>query len=219
MLEKACIDVSSEACFSVKMICIASNVAEADRAIGQFQTQSFREKSLLLLLDFNAGVETILNKAGTEFGNVTIFHLNSALTLDYKMAELVDTTHVAFMNTDNHYGEHFLTDLAHAAIYTDANVIGKAAFFRLAGDELKIVDGEEYRFTNLIFSTSSIMDSSLIGEHRLQDVTELFRGDKTVEHFFGDTAKCFSTNRFNFIESAYSEKISDMKKHRLLADA
>lgn len=210
ILEKAGIEVVHESSYSVTMICIASHAKEAERAISQFNTQILEQKALLLLLDFNTGLENILNDPGNQQENMAIFHLDSALALGYSMHELVKTTHVAFIEQMNHYGRHFLTDLVHAAIYTDAQVIGKASYFMLEGETLQISDGEEYSFTDSIFSTSSIVDFSLIRDRGLQDVMEFFRTDQKAGGLLEDTVRCFSADRFNFIEAAYSKEFDGL---------
>lgn len=211
ILEKAGIGFSQDAEYSVTMACVVKNADEVERVRSLFNSQSLKQKYLLILLDFNEGVEEILNDRKNNQDDLIIMHLNSAQILGYSLGEFFRSTHISFINPDNYYGKQFLTDLVHAVIYTDAQVIGKAAYFKYQDDKLEFSNAEEYNFTDRIFTTSSIMDFDLVRNHRLDDVIEFFGAQKSMDGLFEESVKCFSVNAFNFMENAYLSHSDDLK--------
>jgi len=211
ILEKAGIGFSQDSEYSVTMACVVKDADEVDRVRSLFNSQSLKQKYLLILLDFNEGVGEILNDRENNQDDLIIMHLNSAQILGYSLGEFFRSTHISFINPDNYYGKQFLTDLVHAVIYTDAQVIGKAAYFKYQDDKLEFSNGEEYNFTDRIFTTSSIMDFDLVRNHRLDDVIEFFGAQKSMDGLFEESVKYFSVNAFNFMENAYLSHSDDLK--------
>lgn len=77
-----------------------------------------------------------------------------------------DTAWVALFHVDDYYGAHYLLDLAHATMWGQGDVIGKATWHRLshggiseinAGDEYKLVDSLALR--RLMFRRQSVSAS------------------------------------------------------------
>ena len=202
VLEKAGIPVANNPAYSVTMVCRTGSGQEVERAINIFNEQMHEQKSLLLLLDTLEGVDNCLNQWDSD--KVTIFHLNSALVLGYTIDELVASKFIAFIDPRHYYGGHYLTDLVHAAMYTDAQVIGKGVRFRLKDGELETVNGEEYGFSDQLFSTSSIVDASLLDQRPLEDVMIFFEEEQAVNGCFDQLVTGFAANRYHFIESTYT---------------
>lgn len=202
ILDKAGIAFKPGSEKSVTMICMAQSASDVEQAISQFYRQEFENKKLLLLLDFDQNIETILNNNQQQDNKIDMIHLNSAQTLLYSMDELIDTAYVSLLSTENFYGQFFLTDLVHATIYTDAQVVGKASYYRLQNDKIELLEGTEYSFTDSLENFSAIVDSTVFNGQLLEECMDYITGRQNIVDFSDDKLTCFSTNRFGFVESA-----------------
>jgi len=93
-------------------------------------------------------------------------------------AERVDGDYVARFAAGDHYGEHYLTDLALATRYHDGPVIGKAAYFEWrAGGPERMGDGS-YRTGQVVSSAAAIVRRDHLGTRSLD---ELARREATFD--------------------------------------
>jgi spore maturation protein CgeB len=109
--------------------------------------------------------------------------------------------YVAKMDDDNWYGPHYLSDLARAFSWTDAQVVGKwAHYVHLLGSNATLLrfSGAEHRYVDLVQGGTIMAPRSLMLELPLEDLPR--RVDTTFLHKVRlHGGRVYSADRFNFI--------------------
>jgi glycosyltransferase involved in cell wall biosynthesis/spore maturation protein CgeB len=115
---------------SFAVLAKAITQAEADRLIHQFLAQRYEHKKLILVI--SADIKPITNN------QVHYLHDNSIkrLVLDNVIN---DATWVASMLSNDYYGPNYLFDIALALRYSNASLIGKAAYFQANQNTFKLM--------------------------------------------------------------------------------
>ncbi|MFD0656805.1 glycosyltransferase family protein [Thermocatellispora tengchongensis] len=108
---------------------------------------------------------------------------------------------IAKMDDDNLYGEHYLSDLARAFDYSEAELVGKGAhytYFEGTNTTMLRLPGLEHRYAHLVQGGSFLGKAEMFRAYPFEDVT---RGEDTrlVRRLKEDGVKIYSADRFNFV--------------------
>ncbi len=188
---------------STKSVCVMAIVKsekEIQSIIKTFERQSYSKKKLALFIrsvedfsDFNA----IINRYQTE---TTSCYLLSYMENYTDLKKLFDTDFMAYFSENHFYGRNYLKDLMLASLYTDADFIGKASFYRANKKKLEYVHADsEYLFVQKLLPSRSIMQTNYHFRKNMRNLLESFEQDVNLEGYARFGAKMFSADRFNFV--------------------
>lgn len=142
---------------------------------------------------------------------VTVRAADASLLLGQLMnlgVEAASGRYVAKMDDDNHYAEHYLTDLVNAFSYTDAEVVGKWAHYVHIGDAagptlLRFADSEN-RHVRLVQGGTIVTPRDVARELRFEELPR--RVDTTfLEKVHARGGRVYSADRFNFVSTRQAE--------------
>lgn len=201
VLDAAGIKHSDAPADELMMVCLAANGLQVSRMVDAFERQAYPNKSLLLLLTFNTGIERCINEFGGK--RVSLFHLDSASVLGYRMGDFLESGFLALCAPEHYYGPHFLTDLAHAATYTEARVIGKDCRFALERQNLSMVDGKENEYTDSLWVGASMLDADLLRDLPVDKLVLIINQTSSIDDFLDNDLKRYAVNRYQVLESAF----------------
>lgn len=138
----------------IEIVAWPADAQEVDRLMAMFAAQHHPAKRLLLVSDQSLG------QALAEGVRV----LSPADTPGLR-ASLAAAEWVAHWDGRDHYGPHYLTDLALATRYVDSGIIGKAAHFAVVDGGITLRRGAaRYRGVDRLESRASLMRGSLAAE-------------------------------------------------------
>lgn len=137
-------------------ICVLAHVRNsgaATRIISTFGEQAYPRKRLLLIAE-----PSLCPAAPARQANVEWVGFDQASPLDLHLLA-PGASHFAVMVSGDHYGSHYLTDLALATLYSSASVIGKVAHYRLTPQgQLSLThDGSQYRSARSVAARASLV--------------------------------------------------------------
>ncbi len=107
--------------------------------------------------------------------------------------------YLALFAPGDHYGPHYLTDLARALGYAGADVVGKACFFSAeAGGAPRLVrEGPEYSYTARLLPSATLARRDLLLQ--LGWPGERLHDPGLLESWAAAGARFFSADRFNYV--------------------
>ncbi|WP_433253121.1 glycosyltransferase [Streptosporangium sp. CA-135522] len=108
---------------------------------------------------------------------------------------------VAVMDARDVYGEHYLTDLARAFLFTTADIVGKAAFYAHLRDAAATVlrqPAAEYSYLPEVAGATLLARRAVLRGIGFADVSEGW-GEVLMRQCRTDGVKVFSADRFGYI--------------------
>ena len=186
-----------------------------------FRKQAYENKELILILN-NAEFDVdAIRKEVRSIPNAQVIHVEGRTTLGDCLNRGVDAAsgkYVAEMDDDDYYGERYLSDNVLAASFSDAEIVGKGAYYvYLVGAEATALreTSPEHTFTSSVVAGNTVF----VQTDAARDVmfAPLVRGEDTDFQRRAAWAGCriYSTDRFNYLRvwdhkvSEHSWKISD----------
>lgn len=168
------------------VIVYARNNEEYLILLQHFLCQKYENKKLIIVIPNGADI----SPSNTE-NNVTLMKASEAEK--FTLSEACNNEWLSVMVAEDYYGPYYLTDLAIASRYTDAQVIGKGAFYKIKDDMLQLQHVELiYQNVPQLPARSSIVFGSSIPESNIRDwVTRIY-----THHYNG--SNLFSTDEFNY---------------------
>lgn len=191
--EKAGLNIKEPYQEKVTIFALVENQKELDWIVSQYTQQEYKNKCLyvctlhdldeLKLISHN-DIEVIKLKNTDDFGEI------------FKELSL-NAEYISMMSPDNYYGPHYLEDIMHGFIYSQADIVGKNKHYTLAGNEVQTVGDREEVYVNSIVDYAYVMKKSVLDEYELTPI-ELVNGLKYTDYIsYG--VKAYATNRYNFI--------------------
>lgn len=162
------------------------------KALEIVHRQTYKQIKVFFALDLFDGHEEIIN----HYNDNTY----SAYLIDYttgyeQMTELINTGYVTVMNIRHDYGEHYLEDLMHACIYSNADIVGKKSLMGKV-DDYNYAE-HEYKYVDNIIEETAIFKVESIIYYSLKDI--LFNRENIVDVLYKQEGKrVFSGDKFNF---------------------
>ncbi|WP_411644682.1 glycosyltransferase family protein [Aeromonas sanarellii] len=171
----------------------ARSIEECVTLMQHFTRQEYENKRLVIVTPNGLDTSGLAPE-----GNVTLLSASDAQQL--RLREVCDGAWLSVMVAEDYYGPHYLTDIIIATRYTDAQVIGKGALYKVKNGELQLNHGERiYQEMAVLPARSSLAFGSLIPEGNLREwVTSLY-----TYHY--ENARAFSVDEFNYCMNGAEE--------------
>ena len=186
-----------------------------------FRKQAYENKELVLILN-NAEFDVDAIRRDVEsIPNAQVIHVEGRTTLGdclNRGVEAASGRYVAEMDDDDHYGERYLSDSLLAASFSDAEIVGKGAYyvyFVSTGTTALRETTPEHTFTSSVVAGNTVFVQTEAAREVL--FAPLVRGEDTDFQRRALWAGCriYSADRFNYLRvwdhqvSERSWKISD----------
>ena len=189
--------------------------------IENFRKQAYENKELILILN-NAEFDVdAIQKEVRPVPNAQVIHVEGRTTLGdclNRGVEAASGKYIAEMDDDDYYGDRYLSDNVLAASFSDAEIVGKGAYYvYLVGAEVTALreTSPEHTFTSSVVAGNTVF----VQTDTARDVmfAPLVRGEDTDFQRRAAWAGCqiYSTDRFNYLRvwdykvSEHSWKVSD----------
>lgn len=105
------------------------------------------------------------------------------------------------MDDDDHYGEMYSKDLAHALHFSGAELVGKAAsyvYFESSNDAVLTYESHESRFTDFLRGPTFCGPKDTFVRHQFPEVS-ISEDSKFLQQIIAGGGRIYSADRFNFM--------------------
>jgi len=183
------------------------------RCLENFTKQTYVQKELVLILN-NAefDLDAVRRQAGA-IPDVQVLHVDGPTTLGECLnmgVEAASGDYVAKMDDDDLYGERYLSDAVLAALFSDAEVVGKGAFFTYFEDSDTLALAEvtrDHTFSYFVTGGTLLIRADVAGKNPFDTVS--VREDTNFLHAAAQAGcRIYSADRFNFVR-VRSRRLSD----------
>ena len=204
MLSKVGLKPQGPARPSVSVVIPTCRPGNVTHALESFAKQRYQEKELLLVLN-NASFDIdAINAQARALPNVHILQMEGQPTLGDCLNQAVreaSGVYIAKMDDDDHYGERYLSDMMLAAVYSNAEILGKGAYFahvegpdKMALREVRV----DHQHTDSVAGASLTVRREVLERITFQNRNN---GEDTAFLTEAVQAGCriYSTDRFNYV--------------------
>ncbi|MDU4912105.1 glycosyltransferase [Clostridium baratii] len=192
----------------VSMISIANSKSDLKKIIDIYENMEYMNKEIIILADnlFDGYIDCI-NKYNKK--DIKVF-INNYVERNYKeISELCKGEYIAFINKENTYGKNYLKDLILGYKYANADILGKASYYKIVKNKEKFInEGNEYKYVNRLLLDRSIAKKSVFRQISLKDSLDYLKGNKESIELFNIGIRLFSADSFNFIEGKDVDSIN-----------
>ncbi|MDC3411822.1 glycosyltransferase [Aquibacillus sp. 3ASR75-11] len=193
--QKSGFDIKTPNDVTVTVIGYANTEDDASAVISSFTKQNYKNKKLVLIV--NEGIEIDSNVPYLVISDNT----NEALNIESTLVERdISYDYIGIMDGKAYYGDYFLTDIVHAFLYTDADVIGKSL------DETK-----ENVYVTDLKPSSYIVKSKVFKEHNIK-LTELISDHNILSDHLPFGLRLYSVNKYNFSSNVNGLSDTEIKQ-------
>ena len=184
-----------------------------ERCLENFAKQTYENKELVLILN-NAEFDLDSVRARSEsIPNVEVLHVDGRATLGECLNRGVEASsgkYVAKMDDDDLYGDRYLADAVLAASFSEADVVGKGAFFTYfeESDTMALAEvTREHTFSFFVTGGTLFIRSDVARKNPFDSVS--LREDTNFLHAAARAGcRIYSADRFNFVRMR-SSRLSD----------
>lgn len=176
-----------------------------------FHRQVVANKELIIVTNKNDKKARDWSDIVEKHQNVCLYQLPADRTIDECLrfaASKCRYHYLSFFAEECFYGPHFLQDLIHAFIYTDADAVGKGTYFaKMNGEKgIRLCSPEkENKFVHALCLPSIVMTKQTL--ERIQVPLECDGiGEELFKHCVGKGLRLYSADKYNFIY--YKSKMS-----------
>jgi glycosyltransferase involved in cell wall biosynthesis/SAM-dependent methyltransferase len=174
----------------VHVVSVAASRAEIDHVLAAYQRQNAAQLTDLRILYLGHDV--------VQIENCRIFQTPEALAGDL-LSVARESDFIAFFSPNDYYGPNYLTDMMLATAYSDADVIGKAAYYLQSGEELQLQgEGQSYRYVDQLPARAAILK---VKGRNAEDIANLVASLETADV---RGSRCLSIDEFNYCRAADS---------------
>lgn len=168
---------------NVTIVAVARSKQAFKKILKQYEAQSYQGKKLVVFVTmFDEAIE-LMNQYNT--GDISVF-VHSYMAHYNKIAEIIDTDYFAYFSDLHFYGRYYLEDMMHAALYSEADFIGKSE--------------ARYEFvTDLHFQSSLIATDWHFGK-KLPVLLSEMEQDASMAPYLKQGARLFSADTYNFMK-------------------
>ena len=189
---------------SVSVLMPTKRPENVARCLDNFKKQTYPAKDLILILN-NADFDLDAIRKDVELiPNVQVLHMDGRTTLGHCLnrgVEAASGEYIAKMDDDDHYGERYLSDSVLAASFSDAEVVGKGAFFMYfeESDTTALTEvTREHTFTSFVTGGTLLIRAEVARENPFDSIS--LREDTNFLHAAAQAGcKIYSADRFNFV--------------------
>ncbi len=207
------IEPSAPAQPSVSVLMPTMRPENVARCLENFSKQTYAQKELVLILN-NAEFDLdVVRREAESIPNVQVLHVEGPTTLGECLnmgVVAASGDYVAKMDDDDLYGERYLSDAMLAASFSDAEVVGKGAFFTYfeESDTLALAEvTRDHTFSHFVTGGTLLIRTDVARKNPFDTVS--VREDTNFLHA-AEQAGCriYSADRFNFVR-VRSRRLSD----------
>ena len=204
MLSRVGLKPQASARPSVSVVIPTCRPKNVTHALENFARQSYQEKELLLVLN-NASFDIDAIRAQARaFPNVHVLQTEGQPTLGACLNLAVreaSGAYMARMDDDDHYGARYISDMMLAAAYSDAEILGKGAYFahlegpdKMALREVRV----DHQHTDTVAGASLTVRREVLERIMFQNRNN---GEDTAFLKEAVQAGCriYSADRFNYV--------------------
>ena len=204
MLSRVGLKPQASAQPSVSVVILTCRPRNVTHALENFARQIYQEKELLLVLN-NASFDIDAIRAQARaFPNVHVLQMEGQPTLGACLNRAVreaSGVYVAKMDDDDHYGKRYISDMMLAAAFSDAEILGKGAYFahlegpnKMALREVRV----DHQHTDMVAGASLTVRREV-----LERITFQSRSHGEAATFLREAAQAgcriYSADRFNYV--------------------
>ena len=202
---------------SVSVVIPTCRPKNVTHALENFTRQSYQEKELLLVLN-NASFDIDAIRAQARaFPNVHVLQTEGQPTLGACLNLAVreaSGAYMARMDDDDHYGARYISDMMLAAAYSDAEILGKGAYFahlegpdKMALREVRV----DHQHTDTVAGASLTVRREVLERIMFQNRNN---GEDTAFLKEAVQAGCriYSADRFNYVMVRHADPAKHMWK-------
>ncbi|MGK5556781.1 glycosyltransferase family protein [Actinomadura kijaniata] len=199
----------------ITVISSSNRSGQLNHLIDQVARQRYRPLQLVLVLhDLDLDPQVVREKALTAgIEDVTVLTADASRNLGQCLnmaVEAADGEFIAKFDDDDLYGEHYLTDLATAFTYTDAQIVGKAAYYAHLEENDAVLlrrPHQEHSYVELVAGATMVVEADLLKTLRFE---ELAVGEDTrlQRRAVAEGARIYSADRFSYITTRRADKTS-----------
>ncbi|WP_202709045.1 glycosyltransferase family protein [Sporosalibacterium faouarense] len=188
---------------NVSFICVVNSNSEIKNAVEIYTSQNYKFKELILILrDETIDIDfwknnlktiqciSILKSTNKNFSNC----LNMGV---YKSS----CQYVTFIDPNDYYSPHFITDLINGFKYTDADIVGKQSHYVYYSKKnilLTANDIKEFEQVNSLLPSALVANKSVFDKIRFSEQSDE-PGYDFIKACLLNSIKLFSSDRFNYI--------------------
>ncbi|WBW96622.1 CgeB family protein [Oceanirhabdus sp. W0125-5] len=211
ILSKAGIDIP-KVIPKISVLSIISSLEEFKLTIEEFNSQSYENKELILILtEFKGNKDIIKNYSNDKIKCILL----SSVDNNSKITDVMKGEFISYFCSNNFYGRYYLEDLALATKYTDEYIIGKRSFYSLNKNikkkELEINNNDcEFQYTNNLLSSACIIHRKFLETEKIIEISYKFLNNSLLESYSNLGYRMFSIDKYNFIQN-YDYKLKDNK--------
>ena len=204
MLSRVGLKPQASAQPSVSVVILTCRPRNVTHALENFARQIYQEKELLLVLN-NASFDIDAIRAQARaFPNVHVLQMEGQPTLGACLNRAVreaSGVYVAKMDDDDHYGKRYISDMMLAAAFSDAEILGKGAYFahlegpnKMALREVRV----DHQHTDMVAGASLTVRREVLERITFQSRSH---GEATTFLMEAAQAGCriYSADRFNYV--------------------
>lgn len=171
---------------AICVVAYANSSEKLTTLLQHFHRQKYIDKKLIIVTPNDLDTSEIEIKS-----NITLIKATKAEQVDLR--EICKSTWLSMIVAEDYYGPYYLTDLIIASRYTDAQVIGKGAFYKMTGEKPQLMHGEMiYKKIKKLAARNSIAYGLMIPAINLrQMVSSIY-----THHYESDNA--FSVDEFSY---------------------
>jgi cellulose synthase/poly-beta-1,6-N-acetylglucosamine synthase-like glycosyltransferase len=117
---------------SVSIVSCTNKQRFLNNIFSNYQNQDWKGKELIIILNNDDMDIKEWKKKAQDYSNVYIYQLPQKKTLGYCYnfaAKKAKYDYIATFDDDDYYAPHYLTDLMRAFVYSNADIVGKRAYY------------------------------------------------------------------------------------------
>ena len=183
------------------------------RCLENFKKQTYPDKELILILNNAEFHLDAIRRDAESIPNVQVLRVGGRTTLGdclNRGVEAASGKYIAKMDDDDHYGEQYVSDAVLAASFSDAEVVGKGAFFTYFEESDTTALAEvtrEHTFTFFVTGGTLFIRTDVVRENPFDSVS--LREDTNFLYAAAQAGcRIYSADRFNFVR-VRTRRLSD----------
>jgi spore maturation protein CgeB len=185
----------------IAVVSTVNSVDQFQTVVEAFHNQLWKYKTLYVFLQKFDGYIDILNDCNNQDMRAYVLsYMNEYSRID----DIVLEEYVAVFDPNDHYGHNFLLDLAIAAKYSNADIVGKKEMFNydLASNEIteKMTDNE-YIYVDDLSITSSVVATTVFRGEPISEVLNKMNYGAQLHAYFKKGIRLFSSDKYNYIKN------------------
>ena len=179
---------------SVSLLTIINNEEDIHLIKNIYNNQTYKNKNLVLIFKD----KELFNKIDLVSDNNSIKVLN---TPNLIVKDFITTDYISFINLNNFYGKYYIEDLINATKYCEAEFIGKKSYYNkseLFGSLIIENPEQQFEYVERLHLDKCIFKSNALNRIDMLEFINCINKNYIDNFKFG--YRCFSTDRYNFVE-------------------